>query len=296
MLDTQGKLAVTAYAIPSILHTFGLFLLITTKFDDEEMTQRLFYIMLSLGELTISVAEMTIWIIYYTHYPVVRYIMNLNTFFAYTLMYEVMIALTVDRFLKIFLNIKYPLYWKYSRTVKLVIALFILNGVMCASFWLTDSLSKLYTYYFLPFDLLFLSVAICTYGYIFVKIQKNRKIQNLEIPQNQLNANVPTTSMPTTSNREKTKKILKQNKQFLSTFLLVISFSSFTVLPDFFYLYNGFTGYWKDWFFLLFTILYSTSYICDFLIYTFSSKPIRRKLKKWVRHVQARRDDTLNYS
>ena len=278
MLDTKEKLGIAAYGIPSILHTFGLFLLITTKFDDEEMTQRLFYIMLSLSELTISVAEITMWIIYNTHSIVVRYIENLNIFFAYTLMYEIMIALTLDRFLKIFLNIKYHLYWKYSRSVKLVIALFVLNGVMCASFWLTDSTAELNTYYFLPFDLLFLSVAICTYGYIFVKIQKNRKIQKPEISQNRMDSKTSNSSI-----RLKTKRILRQNKQFLSTFLLVITFTSFTVLPDFFYLYYGLKNYWKDWFFLLSAILYSTSYTCDFLIYTFSSRPIRRKLVKWVR-------------
>lgn len=253
------------------------------------MTQRLLYIMLSLSELTISVGEMTSWIIYDTHETFVYYIEILITFFAYTLMYEIMIALTVDRFLKIFLNIKYPLYWSYSRTVKLVIAFFFLNGMMCVCFWLTNSVDNLYTYYFLPFDLLFLTVATCTYAYICIKIHKNRRAQHLQFPQKQLDSKHPTSS---TTTKEKTM-ISKQNKQFLSTFLLVMTFSCFNVVPDLCYFLLDHKG-WQNWIHVVCTFLYCISYICDFFIYTFSSKPIRRKLMKWVQCFRPRLNNTLN--
>ena len=272
MLTDIQVLAVIAFIIPSILHAFGLFLLITTKFDHENLTQRLYFIMLSFGELFISGLGVTGWIINNKKYE--HPFKMIRTFFGYTLMYEVMIALTVDRFLKIFLNIKYPLYWKYSRTVKLVVALFVLNGVMCLTFWLNNtSIDTLNTYYFLPFDILFLIVAIVTYGYIFVKIVNNWKIRSSELPvSNQTDSNQPKESIRIHQN--------KLHKQFLSTFLLVISFCIFTVVPDLVYFYYGLNDYrdLKEWTRALMTILYSTSYICDFLIYTFSSKPIRKKL------------------
>ena len=278
MLTNYQVLAITAYTIPTILQAFGLFLLIVTKFVDENLTQRFYFITLSFSECLVSAFGALRWIMYPYEYPGKM----IRIFFGYALMYEVMIALTLDRFLKIFLNIKYPLYWKNSHTVKLIVALFVLNGLLCFIIWIANPTMKtLDTYFYLPFDTVFLIVAIGTYGYIFVKIMNNRKVATSELPAN----NQVETSQPQSSTTPNQRYVMI-HKQFLSTFLLVITFSIFTVVPDFVYLYYGLNDEYKDlqeWTGALLTAFYSTSFICDFLIYTFSSKPIRKKLKKWAR-------------
>ena len=281
MLSKIEILAVLAFIIPAILHAFGFFLLITTQFEDENLTQRLYFILLSFSELFVSgIAVVAGWSIKSQsyEYPVKM----IRGFFGYTLMYEVMIALTVDRFLKIFLNIKYPLYWTYSRTVKLCIALLVLNGMMCLTFWLTKtSIDTLNTYYYLPFDIIFLIVAVVTYGYIFIKIVNNWKIRNSELSMNSQSEEI----QPQEAIRIHQNKLLKQ---FMSNFLLVVTFLIFTVVPDLVYFCYGLNSYkdMKEWTKALMTIFYSISYICDFFIYTFSSITIRKKLLRWIRNIR----------
>ena len=292
----RGIIGAAVYTLTTFLHALGLFLLITTKFNDENSIQKLYFIVLSFSEFVICFLGVVAWIIEGAE------VMDLaRTFFGYTLMYEVMIALTLDRFLKIFLNIKYPLYWKYSRTVKLMISLLAMNSIVFVIFASVNSsfemLKTLNTYYFVPFDVIFLIVAVGTYSYILFMIRMKGKTHHFkpsETTQNsfqtiqssfQTTQNIEnSTTANTTTRREQRKKLLKRNRQFLSTFLLVITFSSFTVMPDFVYFYYGMkdAALYKGWMAVALSLMYSTSYVCDFFIYTFSSKPIRRKLLKWM--------------
>ena len=288
MLSSEQILAIVVSTLPSSLHTFGLFLLVTTKFHDEDLTQRLYYIILSFAELSISLLRIALWIIRgeqgIDEYPVHMLIV----FLGWTLVYETMIVLTIDRFLKVFLNIKYPLYWKYNHSVKLVICLFIINFLTGLAFWLSGTrLETIETYYYLPFDELFLFCAVGTYGYIFIMVKKKSKVNQVELSSNnQTRESANDTIRSTGSSRtNKPKSLLGKNKHFLSTFLLVITFLVFTVVPDlilfYFALRNG-EGK-TELINLTLAISYCTSFICDFVIYTFSSRPIRRRLKKWVR-------------
>ena len=68
------------------------------------------------------------------------------------------------------------------------------------------------------------------------------------------------------------------NKQFLSIFLLVITFVLFTILPDLVLLCQFVRGVSMETSPLY--ILYFFSYTCDFFIYTFTVRPVRKTLKK----------------
>eukprot|EP00111_Clytia_hemisphaerica_P016216 TCONS_00047961-protein len=269
--------AKAAYSVASFLHIFGFCLLLLTQFKDEEKTQRLYFMALSIAEFTITAFGVIKRLLHNKEqiYPIDM----IRIFFGYTLMYEVMTALTIDRFFKIFLNIKYPLYWKYSRTVKLGIAMCLVNISICIGFWVSGiETSTLFAYYFIPFDVIFLSVAMGTYCYIYFMIQKNRKVSSFEV------SNTTSRAQSTNSDSKQTSRKFRHNKQFISTFLLVITFSFFTIIPDLIYFYYGLNKYvgFEIWMKQSLTILYSLSYICDFVIYTFSSKPIRKKIKKWL--------------
>ena len=73
----------------------------------------------------------------------------------------------------------------------------------------------------------------------------------------------------------------KNNKQFLSIFLLVITFVVFTILPDMVLLYQYIRNVSMEMSPLY--ILYFFSYTCDFFIYTFTVQPVRKTLKKFLK-------------
>ena len=81
--------------------------------------------------------------------------------------------------------------------------------------------------------------------------------------------------------RQKRNTITKNsNKQFLSIFLLVITFVVFTIVPDIVYLYYFVRDVTMESGTRLVSIMYFMSLMCDFLIYTFTVEPVRRTLKK----------------
>ena len=272
-------------AVPALLHLFGLFLLVTTRFCDEDLTQRLYYVMLSLGELIVCVLRISIWLVDDDLNSVQQPLYMVFTFMGWTLVYEVMIAITLDRFFKVFLNIKYPLYWNYAYTVRLAIAFCIVNCVLCSCFWLANvSVDVIKTYYFLPFDFLFLIIAIGTYGYIFTMIKKKAKTHHFELSCT--HEHVQTTKEITNCSKESQRRtLLRQNRHFLSTFLLVITFFIFAVVPDLILLHYSLRNNqgFEEWINMTLALSYDTSFLCDFIIYTFSSKPIRRRLKNWFK-------------
>ena len=186
--------------------------------------------------------------------------------FGYVTLYLVMISLTSDRFLRVYLNIKYPLYWSNQKTIAMLSSFLVLDTVLFVIFFVTDSKLVLDTWMFMSFDFLFISVATITYTYIFYKIQRNRR--------------------QSSADSNKTARIVK-GKEFFSIFLLVITFFTFSVIPDFVYFYFSFNdiqfiGTWKE---IALTFLYSTSYTVDFFIYTVSSKPVRQRLRSLIRKI-----------
>ena len=104
--------------------------------------------------------------------------------------YFTMFAITVDRFLKIILNIRYPLYWKAKNTKTFLLIFFsILNGLYISYLSLVLIfawhkmplvMAKFYYSYIVPvFDITFVAVASGVYGYIFATIFKIGRLMNV---------------------------------------------------------------------------------------------------------------------
>ena len=120
--------------------------------------------------------------------------------------------------MEIYLNLKYPLYWNFICTRNLMIAMwFTCITLSVAIFFIpgftTTRMFKLcYTYLFPPIELVFLLIAICVYGYVFIKIRWNPLLRtNSTVQQQQRN----------------------RMSEFLVAALVVITFILFAVLPDF---------------------------------------------------------------
>ena len=235
--------------------------------------------MLSFGEAIVSFY----WVLLYNYDTSsqevdVAFIIGL---FGCMIMYEAMIFMTLDRFFSIFLNIKYPLYWKHGHTVKLVIVLTLVNSALCLTIWLTRVRKRyIELWFYLPFDILFLITAIFTYTYIFVKMKQNQRIK----PTASLRQQEQSTTSSSNSNRANYQRSKKQSRQLLSVFLLVITFFMFAVMSDFCWFYILVTDQKIEiWHVVTMSTLYSISNTCDFFIYTFSTKPIKKTLRRLLK-------------
>ena len=136
--------ATTVALISAILQTCGLILLGVSKFYDAEKTQRLYFMMLSFREAIITFH----WVLLYNVPDLNFKLLQPIQLTGFLMMYESMIFMTLDRFFNIFLNIKYPLYWKYGHTVKLVSILTFTNILLCSIFQLTGVQKKILSYGF----------------------------------------------------------------------------------------------------------------------------------------------------
>ena len=248
--------------LPATLHVFGFVLLILTPKEKLGFSNKLYYINLSVAEI------FTCWL------GVIKRLLSGNSaiiaiYFHYTVgfvsLFLTMTVLTIDRFFMVYLNIKYPLYWNNKKTVVLSLSIWFLVFFLGFIFVVTEINRIHLDIYMLPFfDVLFIVVSTVTYIYIFDKIQTNRR-------------SIRTTSVDQTNGNV---TVTHKGKEFLSIFLLVISFMLFTVIPDLVYLYHfakdiKVIGTWKE---IMLTFMYGTSYTIDFFIYILFSKPVRKTL------------------
>ena len=253
--------------LPATLHAFGMILLALTPQERLGISNKMYYINLSLAEFLIcscgiakrfvSDRSVTITIILFQYCC------------GFVAMYLVMISLTVDRFLRVYLNIRFSLYWSDRKTLYMLLGMTLINVVAFTVFATTSRDRFFFDLYCFPLlDVLFVLISTITYTYIFLKIQSNRRTSHQRHNNNPPEMGQSLRQFP-------------KGKEFLSIFLLVISFFIFSVTPDIVYFYhflNGvqIVGTWKE---MLMTFMYGTSYTVDFFIYTFGSKPVRQTLK-----------------
>lgn len=182
----------------------------------------------------------------------------------------VMILISVDRFLEVYLNIKYKLIWSTNKT-KLVLVLslvisFVLTFCMVAVNY-NDVAEKQLAFavlYLIPiFNILFFVVTLLFYGYIVTKLNEKRHI----FRRNTLR-----------------KRIIPERfrQQMTIPTLLILSFLVFNTVPDTVYyvhieirrkyLPEALNG--------ILTFFHLMCFTLDFFIYTLSSKHIRKELRK----------------
>ena len=195
------------FTVPGLLHTFGLYLFLTTQVTKLAHNQKLYYINISLCTLSKCVLKIAyeILIALCVSDNVTNKIWTLDTgalFIGYILF---LVVLTVDRFLEIYLNITYPL-WSTRKSTMILITL---SWCITATSWillclLEDTRAKriVILYLWPSSEFLFLIVAILVYSYLFVKIRKKRQIL-MPAPTIQLpNDNVLTTRRSVSDTRK----------------------------------------------------------------------------------------------
>ena len=172
-------------SIAIILHSFGLFALTKSRRrsvgNPYTSSQHLYLFNLSFSEVLYSLTGLLRVLgvlLKQDELSRIMFICNTCVFAQLTLM---LTAITFDRFLSVYYGLKYVLVWTVTRskTVLMVIYLIVIMMTTICIIYLksTQQAFSIFSFYvWLPLDILFIVVAIFTYGYLLRKLlQMNAK-------------------------------------------------------------------------------------------------------------------------
>ena len=194
--------------------------------------------------------------------------------------YFIMFAITLDRFLELQLNIKYPLYWNKNRTKNTLILLCCMLNVawvvlLCTVFSyqqpglmlnIHEKIYRIYFTYLTPiFDTVFVIFATIVYSYIFYKLHKNRKTEQTLVKQVRRN--------------ETKTNINVKVKRYRVPFWIILTFILFWIVPNIFYLF------FNEYFYVVSFGLYRTGSIVDGVICLSNLNIVKAKLREFKRNI-----------
>ena len=275
MLSAYFLIPLIFCIVATSIHVIGLILLFSHEDSNIHGTQKYLVVSLSLTEisfLTLSTTRSFVWFTDTSTKIAGELIEAYSIIVSSNMYYFTMFAITVDRFLKIILNIRYPLYWKAKNTKTFLLIFFsILNGLYISYLSLVLIfawhkmplvMAKFYYSYIVPvFDITFVAVASGVCGYIFATIFKNRKADK------RLRKQVT----GSTGNVSSTKIHVP--------FWIVLTFMLFWVLPDIMMGIN-FTFQFPTEFYISNLILYRIGYMADPIIYIFNLKKVKLQVRR----------------
>lgn len=267
-------------AINVILHVLGAYLLICLYRRCRYKPQRLYIINLAVSEclsnlfellrtslefipqsFTVREVRMYLHIIVYTGLSIVYFL--------------IMIYITADRLIHVYLNLKYPTIWNVARTKHLIVFTWCVGGITIIGvsilYWLTRLPweDDFYKFVYPPMEAIFLILAAVTYTLIFRKYSKSQK---------------KLSTFSKSSNRSLHKPSWFKNSFINVPGLLIVSFSLLVVIPAILYLTIGILE--KNRSDLLETacsISYSCANCIDAGIYIFLQDDVRKLLMKKFR-------------
>ena len=252
------------------VHILALALLIRQKQNNVKGSQKLLLIALCVTELIYALVDILGHICYkleLDHRTIVFYVFNSTTM---TFMYIfIMTCIAVDRFLEIYLNIKYSLLWSSKKTkiilfVGLAICCFVpipfieimLNNV----FHIEDII---YRYIYPVFEIMFIIIFLCSYFYIIRQVLRYRR--NTRKLEKQLSRNSRGVHHKQSNNRF---------KLFLPT-SIIVTFLIFMIGPNILRLCVSLKLLCHDVGYSVSFVIIPFGFIADPIIYIFSLKASR---------------------
>lgn len=285
------KLIICLYVIPAILHSVGFAILYHFRRSYKSKIQWCYLMNLSFVETLYSMTIFShIFLEEKKKFLFYHLSIDIGLFTWYL---SIMILITVDRFLEIYLNIKYHLYCSVAKTkMALFVAFLLSSGLTCfLSLFLftrndTKTFLSFYNYLTVAGDGLFLAVAVVTYGFIFSKIWVHRYTHVLP-------SSTSSSRMLTSEETLPKKRKLQQLNCFMIPFLLVATYFVFWFVPDAIELTFAKTGaIVPSSITILFFFCYLFALVSDALIYTLLSKQTRKLLHQMVRKYGRGKTDT----
>ena len=245
-----------------LLHTLGSYLLICVYQNGCQETQQIYIINLAVCEAFIGLLSLL-----YTAVPtdVGIYVGSFIIFGFVTTIYLTMIYISIDRLLDVKLNIRYPLFWNEKKTKYLLIVTWLVNISISIVIIIIHGYAKMNISLsitmpiFITFDFFFTLLAFITYGYLFEKYRRTR------VPP------IHNTTQPKLS----VFRVFRNSKFYVSA-LLIITFLSFTVVPDMIMFYLVLiNGYISETVFTICKILFAISRLSDACIYIFMKPSVK---------------------
>ena len=275
MLSAYFLIPLIFCMVATPIHVIGLIFLFNHDDSNIHGTQKYLIVSLSLTEISFLTLSTTRGFVWYTDTSTNiagELIEAYSIIVSSNMYYFTMFAITIDRFLKVILNIRYPLYWKAKNTKTFLLVYFlILNGLYISylSLVLIFAWHKIpmvmakfyYNYIVLVFDIAFVAIASGVYGYIFATILKNRK-----------------------ADERLRKRVTGSTGNVASTkihvpFWIVLTFTLFWVLPDIMMGIN-ITFQFPTECYILNLILYRIGFMADPIIYIFNLKKVKFQIRR----------------
>ena len=253
-----------------LVHVIALRMLISVKNNNVSGTQKLLLIVLCVTELTFTVSDIGSTVLHFLGLFQFRNVIWMFSISSCIVMYIfVMILITVDRFMEIYLNIKYDIHWCTKKTkVVLAVALVmsLLSGIPAIMVGWREpcDVFKVFSLYVYPIlEAVFVIVASFTYFYIIKQVRRHRKVS--ERIEKQLSEN---------NKRPNQKPRNNRFKIFVPT-LIIITFMLFTIGPNIIKLCVFLDIIQKENEAHIAYIFIAIGFIADPLIYILNMKSIR---------------------
>ena len=174
--------------VAAVTHVFGLFLLFKTPKSNTEATNIQVFLLKNLSIVEICITSLLLGIVVASisgsvHLKTYATLYHWTTF---TLLYYLnLIMITMDRFLAVYLNIRYPLVVTRCKVIIGISVSWISSFIFGISYhaynkhlnpevMLAKVVTHMTTYFFPTSDLLFLSITSFSYGYIYRSLRHHR--------------------------------------------------------------------------------------------------------------------------
>ena len=168
---------IVAYSIVSLLHLAGLLLLWKAK--KSLLNQRI---------LTMNIAAIEMFyclemVVLFSTFPYLKtnvaldYILHFFTVLLYIEIRLTMLHIILDRFLEIFINIKYPIYMTHKQLLIIMASLWSIS-VACASISVILQAKQFHLKMALILDIVILLCSVTTYGYFFTTVFKMKRLDS----------------------------------------------------------------------------------------------------------------------
>ena len=254
-------------------HILALVLLFRVKQNNVQGSQKILLIALCMTELTFVVVNFTEELCY-----IVKFQKAANALYVFlvasvsTMYVLIMFLITVDRFLVIYLNIKYDILWSPKKTIIVLSVLLIASSLLLTPSYVIGlkKVETIGTLYIIPIlEAIFIISASVIYFYIFKQILRNRR--NMKQLQQQLKVNIKTVYRAERRN---------QFKLLLPT-MIIVTFVFFIVGANIVFLIVQFKDL-KPSLKKISMVLVPIGFMEDSLIYIFSLQSVRSIVRRTI--------------
>ena len=279
------------------LHTIGFWALWNVKHKNIFIAiERLYLLNLSVAEnIHSSFLALSNFLFLYKYDEAGRYMFICGFGGAFVWYMSVLIMFTFDRFLSLYLNVRYTFWLNKTKTLVILVICFgfgVFADALLIYFAKKDfeqTLKVISVYLWVPFDGIFILVAISTYIYILVCIKRQRREDITKVLATKYNRETENASLNV--GRRKSSNLLPESekyltwKSFIVPLLLISSFLLLIGIPDNIFFWSFILKKKLHPLFEPVTfILYPTGISADAIIYTLCPKNMRqflmRKFKK----------------